>query len=221
MEKEKITSTDIIVKIVLIIIIFILLIHNCSLLKTIKEKDKEVKPSGNIDIFEIVCEKKSCDKNDKKSPIQPIKSNGKNNKDVEQINVTDDNIVWKSKNQLRIFSNPFYDMDNKIAPGDSNTYQFAIINSTNNNIMYNIDFIEINNNNINMKYRLRRNNEYLINDYVSYNELKQQNIKLGKNSNDTYYLEWKWFSSEDDNDLANIKNAYELSIEIEAQSINE
>ena len=60
---------DKIIKITLIIIIILLLIHNCTL---IKKKGKEKKPSGNVNIIEIICENNDnkCDikdKNDKKT----------------------------------------------------------------------------------------------------------------------------------------------------------
>lgn len=226
MKKENYTFKDRFIKIVLLIIIIILLFHNCSLLKLIKEKDKIKKPTGNVDIFEIMCNKDNCEKKDNTKPSKPVsKSNTANTmKEVEkekELTISDKNIIWKSNNKLRIFSNPVYNMDSIIAPEDSNTYQFVIKNNTDYNIQYGIKFIEKNPYNINMKYKLRKGNDYMIDDYVDYNELNQSNIILNMNNNDTYYLEWKWIGSNDDTELANLENAYDLSIEIEAESIYE
>ena len=195
---------DLIIKIVLAIIIIILLIHNCYLLNNSKNKV----PTGNVDIFEISCDRDSCDEN-------------KKGKVIGNVTIGDKDITWKSTNKLRIFTNPVYNMDEKIAPEDSNVYQFVIKNNTNTNVKYSINFIENNPYNINMKYKLKKGDKYIISDYVSYNQLKQTDIKLNKSNSDTYYLEWKWVSSDNDTEAANLKNAYDISIEIDAESLYE
>ena len=238
MEKNKeINIKDLIIKIVLIIIIIILLLHNCSLLKTIKENKNKKAPTGNVDIFEILCDKKECEvKDDTKKETQPENKETKDNtnkkttpvnnetKDNEELTISDNDITWKSTNQLRIFNNPVYGMNGKIAPEDSNVYQFVIKNNTQSNVKYNMTFIENNPHSINIKYKLKKGDTYLAgnkNNYVSYDELNQTKIKINKNSSDTYYLEWKWISSEEDTKFQNINKAYDLSIQIEAESINE
>ena len=68
-----------------------------------------------------------------------------------------------------------------------------------------------------MKYKLKKNNEYIISDWITYSKLAQSNIKLNTNSSDTYYLEWKWFNNSNDNSIGeNINSKYGLSIEIKA-----
>lgn len=232
MKKEEITNTDRIIKIVLLIIIIILLLHNCSLLRLIKEKDKKKQPTGNVDIFEIICDKDSCEKKDNitpsrpSNPSEPTYNPSTNNtmkevKSTGKLIVSDKQTTWKSNNKLRIFSNPVYNMDDKIAPENSNTYQFVIKNNTNYNIKYGIKFIEKNPYNINMKYKLRKGNDYIIDNYTDYSELSQSNIALNKNNSETYYLEWKWISSDNDTEIANLENAYDLNIEIEAENVYE
>ena len=132
-------------------------------------------------------------------------------------------IRWNSTNELRIFNNPVYNMAPKIAPGDSNIYQFVVSNNTPYNVRYSIKFREENDNNLNIKYRLRKGNSYIagINGYIDYNELDQNEINLNIGEKDTYYLEWKWLGTDNDNDVAGIQAAYSISIEIEAESINE
>ena len=72
MEKE-VNKKDLIIKIILIIIIIILLIHNCCLLKTLNDNKKnnnnKKSPTGNVDIFEIDCDKDSCTKKITPKPI--------------------------------------------------------------------------------------------------------------------------------------------------------
>ena len=137
--------------------------------------------------------------------------------------VSNKSIRWDSTNELRIFNNPVYNMDPKIAPGDSNIYQFVVRNNTTYNVIYSIKFNEENDSNLNIKYRLRKGNTYIAgNDgYVDYNQLDQNGIILNSGEKDTYYLEWKWIGTDNDNDVAGIQAAYSISIEIEAESINE
>jgi hypothetical protein len=206
--KKNISKKDIITKLILIIIIILLLIHNCCLLNTLNNGKKT--PTGNVDIFEISCDRDSCEENSKGNDLNSA-----------NLIVSDNDITWKSTNKLRIFTNPVYNMNQKVAPEDSNVYQFVIKNNTKYNVRYNINFIENNPYNINMKYKLKKGDKYIINDYVDYNELKQTNITLNKNNSDTYYLEWKWVSSNNDTDKANIENAYNLNIEIEAENVYE
>ena len=137
--------------------------------------------------------------------------------------VSNKSIRWDSTNELRIFNNPVYNMDPKIAPGDSNIYQFVVRNNTTYNVIYSIKFNEENDSNLNIKYRLRKGNTYIAgnNSYVDYNQLDQNGIILNSGEKDTYYLEWKWIGTDNDNDVAGIQAAYSINIEIEAESINE
>ena len=184
---------DLIIKTILIIIIILLFIQNCAL------KD-ENKKTGNKDIFEIKCDNTKC-----------VNLN-------DGFEVSDKDIVWKSKNELNIFSNPAYNMKSKIAPEDSNAYEFVVKNNTKKNIKYTITFNENNFYNINMKYRLKKDNKYIENNWVSLNELKLKDIDLKKNQSNNYYLEWKWSSSNNDTSVANIKNAYSAEITITAEA---
>ena len=212
---KNINKRDLIIRIFLIIIIILLLLHNCYLLKKINNaKNKNKNPTGNVDIFEISCNKDSCNENREEIKNETIE----NINNVGRLIISDKDTTWKKTNKLRMFSNPFYNMDEKIAPEDSNTYKFVIKNNANYNVKYTINFIENNPSNINMKYKLKKGNKYIVNDYVSYNELQQNNIILNRNNSDTYYLEWKWVSSDNDTEAANIESAYNISLEIKAES---
>lgn len=241
--KQKISKKDLIIKIILIIIIIILLLHNCVILKN---KHKKQEPTGNVNIFEIICDKddtcdvdKGEDKKDnsttyknadkKANDYNPKKSDNnksssedaKEEQNDTELSVLDKTISWKKTKQAKIFTNSMYELNDKIAPESYNTYQFVVKNGTNYNINYTINFIETNPYNISMKYKLKKNDTYLVDHYVDASELNQLNLALNSKKNDTYYLEWKWVSSSNDTQIGESRNAkYELKIEVKAESNN-
>ena len=237
------SEKDIIIKILLIIVIIILILHNCSLINTVKKNNKKQVPTKNIDIFEIDCKKDTCESNnnnhminpntssnDTSKPVSIVVDNKNNNDSLNSDNdenekdksliIKDKNIIWSSTNKLKIFTSKINNGD-KIAPEDSNEYEFIIKNNTDYTINYSITFVEINNHNINIKYKLKKNNEYIVSDYSDYSNLNIDSIIIKPNSSDTYYLDWKWIGSSNDNNKAGISDAYNLSIKIEAESIDE
>ena len=134
--------------------------------------------------------------------------------------VRDSDIVWKDTTDLKIFENSMYNFEsNIIAPESSNTYEFVVKNSTSYNLKYNISFIETNPYHINMKYKLKKNNTYLVDHYVYFNELDIDEQLIDAKKNDTFYLEWKWFSADNDNEIGANKASYELLIDVRAESI--
>ena len=219
MEKrqEKKDIKDIIIKIILIIIIILLLIHNCTL---ISEKNRIKIPGGNIQIIEIKCDDNSC-----KGKIDDDNKNSGNedpgNTSISVYDKDHSKITWNGASDLKIFSNPVYEFESVVAPESENTYQFVVKNDTKYNLKYSISFEEINPYNINMKYKLKKNNKYIIDHYVSYNELKLLGQKLSINKNDTYYLEWKWVSTDHDNYAGENSAKYNLNINIKAESIDD
>lgn len=234
MDKKRNKIIDIIIKVILIIIIIILLIHDCMLNNNSKKKEKV--PTGNVDIILINCEDKNVCKREKEDKKDDNKSNNdsnSNNKTIptnsetdittdEKITVLDSDIVWDGNIQARIFTNSMYKLEDVIAPESSNTYQFVVKNGTNINLKYNINFIENNPYNINMKYKLKKNDTYIVDHYVSPSEISIKDYLLKGNENDTYYLEWKWISSDNDTKVGKTPNAnYELKIEVKAESTNE
>ena len=243
MKKDKKEIIDWIIKITLIIIIILLLLHNCAL---IKKKNNQKTPTGNIDIIEIICDKDdtcNIDKNDDGIVINPntgnkdndntapVNGNDNNNNDdnnpstgdddIDDLIVKDKQITWSGETNAKIFSNSMYELGDIIAPESSNTYQFVVKNGTEYTLKYNISFVETNNYNINMKYKLKKNDTYLIDHYVSASELIIPEMQINTKSNDTYYLEWKWVSSDNDTEIGKTPDAkYNLKINVEAESIN-
>ena len=78
---------------------------------------------------------------------------------------------------------------------------------------------------MNIKFKLKKGNTYLVDQYVSYNQLNIDDVTLNTNKSDTYYLEWKWVGDNDGNDTTIGKNAknsdisYSLKINVEAESL--
>lgn len=136
-------------------------------------------------------------------------------------------IKWEDETNLNIFedSQNISKVRGKIAPESEGTYKFIVNNGTAYNLKYKLTFIETNSNNINMKYKLKKGDTYLIDHYVSYEELNLSNLLLNSHNSDTYYLEWKWVGDNDDNDTQigmNAKNSditYDLKIDIEVESV--
>jgi hypothetical protein len=147
---------------------------------------------------------------------------------LDDFYVSDKRIVmWKDEVDLKIFedSSNISKVSGKIAPESSGTYKFIVNNGTKYNLKYKISFTETNQYNMNIKYKLKKEDTYLIDHYVSYDELNFEDLTLNTNSSDTYYLEWKWIGDNDtlDTDIgtnANSKNiSYYLKIDVEAESI--
>lgn len=129
-------------------------------------------------------------------------------------------VTWKGSNDLKIFTKSIYNIDGVIAPESENTYQFVVRNSTEYNIKYNIKFVETNDYSINMKYKLKKNDNYLISTYSDASSLTVGDFTLNQGESDTYYLDWKWISSSNDTSIGKNPSAnYGLKIIVEAESI--
>lgn len=168
----------------------------------------------------------------KKTNNNPTDNNSQNNSNTsddeepiveeDELIVYDPDVTWHGDTPAKIFTNSMYEIENVIAPESHNTYQFVVKNGTEYKLKYNIDFIENNPYNINMKYKLKKNDTYIIDHYVSASELNVSEALLNSKKNDTYYLEWKWISSNNDTEIgANPNSKYELKIDIEAESTDE
>ena len=130
-------------------------------------------------------------------------------------------VTWDGSNDLKIFSKSIYNIDGVIAPESENTYQFVVKNSTIYKIKYNIKFVESNDYHINMKYKLKKNDNYLISEYSDYSSLSSGDFSLNQGESDTYYLDWKWISSSNDTSIGkNPEASYGLKIIVEAESTN-
>lgn len=216
-KSSKRTIILIILILILLIIIFFLLI-NCM-----GKIENNVKiPTGNIDIFDIVfscCHENSenCTCNKKNNNY----SSNDNSTNSENGFIIYDNEVKYSKENtpLNIFTQvSYYVVNGTIAPGSENSYQFIIRNNNKFNIKYNLEIIEENQYNINMKFKLKQNGKYVAGSdttYVSASELNQYLKSLSSKNYDVYTLEWKWLESENDTQIGtNINSNYALNLKM-------
>ena len=238
--KDKNTKNFVVMILILIalIVIIFLLVGNLGFID-----HKPRIPTGNVDIFDIIFQNdcnRSCNEdnladktidNEKDLSVNASKNTNEylgGNEDISSsseeatgIEVFDEQTEYSQNTQLRIFTNPTYDVvDDKIAPASENSYQFVIRNNNNFNIRYDLDLNEDNKYNINMKYRLKLNGVYVAgnNDkWLTYDELKQQNIELAANTYDVYTLDWKWVEGNNDTEVGtNINSNYKLELKITA-----
>lgn len=195
----------------IIIILLILIILSIKYIGQVK-----LIPTGNIDIFDITCNK------DDKKPDVTISNDSSFEKDNLNNKCLLNNINWDSTNKLRIFSNPSYEY--KEMSELSNVYQFVINNSQEFNIKYNINFIEENKYQINMLYRLKRNGKYLLGsekEWIKIPTNEINNLQLLANTRDTYSLEWKLVDNENVNNVSYLEENYTLNINIKANTQND
>lgn len=140
-------------------------------------------------------------------------------KEQEDFIVSDSYQVWKQQTSLNIFN------VEQIAPGDKGSYDFLINNNTSKNVKYNITFDEINEYNVNMLYKLKRNNNYVAGsstEWVHFNELNLGDKVLNSRNNDSYTIEWKWVDSDNDTTVGRTEGAkYTLNISIKAAETDE
>lgn len=138
--------------------------------------------------------------------------------------VEDKDIVWQNKCKLGIFKNPKYNMRNLIAPGSTSSYVFYVSNKMGFDLNYIINFSEENDINVNMMYKLRREDEYIAGDentWVYYDNL-HIDYEIANEGKDKYILEWKWVDSDNDTEIG-INHAgeiYKLNIDIYATQIS-
>jgi len=214
-QQERKSNRGLIVAVILLLITVGVLLW--LLLKPQPEPAKI--PTGNVDVFGIrigyICKNPSnpdCeeDEDDFIPHIAPHRKGATKNSekkingnDEEGTKVEREGIVYVDDKEgryvylkkLKIFENAAFEYTNKIAPGVSNSYNFKVHNETDNAIMYNIEFEEGSEYDINMLYRLKRGSTYVVGDddtWVSANELKTALKNLSSDGIDSYTLDWEW-----------------------------
>lgn len=119
-------------------------------------------------------------------------------KQLDIIKITPESIGWNNSDILNIFGKSKFGDKGIIAPNSSGTYRFVVENDAFENICYKIKFIEENFNQINMKYRLKLDNVYIIGSrtrWASIEELAVEDLIITPNSKTMFTLEWKWFET--------------------------
>lgn len=215
MEKDKSKNYFWTLIIILIIIILILLFFT----NFGKIDNNYLTPTGNVDVFDIDIDcncKDSCTNDDKENNIPTFNETNDTNV-FGTVFVNDENGNYIYQQNLNIFNNSAFEYTNKIAPGVSNTYHFVVHNSTNTNLKYYLQMYENSEYKINLKYRLRKNNEYIIGDdntWVTASDLKTAFSKINSSSSDSYSLDWKWFDDDKNDTIAgkNMTTEYKLNV---------
>ena len=215
-----------ILTIVLIIIICILLFFT-----NFGKINNYLLPTGNVDVFNIDINCKSKDHENEKE-VTVSDKNGREtanlsaydeNRDkniVGKVFVDDKNGNYLYQQRLEIFNNAAYEYTNKIAPGVSNTYHFVIHNSSDMNLKYYVEMYEDSEYKVNLKYRLKRNNNYVIGNestWVTADELKTAFKNILTSDSDKYSLDWKWFDNDNKADTlagVNMRSLYKLNIRV-------
>lgn len=216
----------------LLFIILILILIIIWLLWKYKDDYSQKNLTGNVEIFSIDCDciqtipATGDDTIDKEDPSRSgngsvskgnssTSSSEDESSDSGNLVISDSDIVWTSSNQLKIFKNPVYEMEEVIAPGDTNSYHFVIKNNGGCHLKYQLMFEEENLYHINMKYRLKKNDRYIQSSWVSYDELTNKEYSLEKGKQDDYILEWKWVESDNDTKVGStVGSYYRLKLEI-------
>lgn len=144
------------------------------------------------------------------------------NEQTDIIEVTQNDIGWDMLEELNIFRNKKYNNENIIAPRSIGTYSFLVRNVTDENLVYDVQLREINNYNINMKYRLKLENVYVAGNKEEWKDVKDisiENVIVPAGSTNFYTLEWYWADNDvQDTKIGSLSYAdYTLRIKIGAQ----
>lgn len=177
-----------------------------------------------IVILLLIKDDKICADLSVKEDVLEITPTEPSDNKIGEVIIYDKDIVWKKENELKIFENPLYDNESIIAPESSNTYKFIIKNDTDFDIESSLSFNELNPYEINMMYRLRTENGYIIgneNEWVRVEDLNIDKIAITKGKKETYYLEWKWFESDSDTKAGANGAEYSIYLTIISNQITE
>lgn len=152
------------------------------------------------------------------------------NPDIEpkpvKIKITENgNKPWDQLEYLDIFKNSYFYNTNIIAPGVSGKYNFEVESTSNKSIIYFIKFIEDNPKRINIKYKLKKDNEYIIgneNEWSYINNESTNNFILQSKDTQKYTLYWYWEHSKNDTDIGMSSDSkYGLQIKISSSVVEE
>lgn len=231
MDEKKVNNLKFWSIIILLIIIILILFFFTNFGKI----GNNLVPTGKVDVFDIDIECDcqddgectTIDENNNKITV-PVFDKQSNKDDLGIVFVDDKNGNYIYQQNLQIFNNAAFQYTDKIAPGVSNTYHFVVYNSTKLKLRYYVEMYETTEHKVNLKYRLKRNNSYVIgndNKWVTANELKTEFSKINASTSDNYSLDWKWeYEDGKDNEDTiageNMTSNYKLNIRFYFESIN-
>lgn len=144
--------------------------------------------------------------------------NGQYGVKEKTIKITQNNIDFDEIEDLDIFCNTRFNNKKIIAPQSYGTYTFLVENLLRDRISYSIRMEEKNEYNVNMKYKLKIDNIYIVGSkdkWADVEDLKVEDIIVTENSKNRYTLEWYWEDAQNDTEIAKqLYASYELNIKI-------
>lgn len=131
---------------------------------------------------------------------------------------------WKELKELDIFSRAHaHVVKDKIAPGVEDTYTYTVECQGDYRMSYNMKFSDQNPHKINMKYKLKRNGQYVAGDentWVTVEELSQAGMTIEPGTIDVFSLDWRWEDADNDTEIGRTEGAkYNITIESDAEAI--
>ena len=117
------------------------------------------------------------------------------------ITVSSENENWNQSNKLNIFGNEDFENQKVIAPGSKGTYNFYVENNKEEKITYTLEFNESYDYFVNMKYKLKMENQYVVgseNDWVSIQNMNSLTFETPEKTTNAFLLEWYWEDHEKD-----------------------
>ena len=211
-EKERKSNRFLITAVILLLITVGVLLW--LLLRPLPKPDRT--PTGRVEVFDIrigvICRRdgEGCISDEdgfipyitpgrrRASNGDERKINGETDTDVEREGIVyadDKDGRYTYEKRVKIFENAAFEYTNKIAPGVSNSYDFKVHNETDNTIRYNIEFTEDSEYAVNMLYRLRRGDDYVVgsdSEWVDASKLSSAFKELVTDGVDSYTLDWEW-----------------------------
>ena len=221
--QEETVRNDYKVKKIVTVLIILLLILVCivHIIQSIEIVEKTIKfPDLNIPYMDTT----NINYNTEPEYIYMNQVKGKKqNRNTKRFYIKDNHTTWNGQDRLNIFRDITHNNRELIVPFSTGLYDFVLVNVNNFKLKANVNFYHNNPYNINIKYRLKQGNTYIVGDndtYVTINELLLQNISMQKNTQTKYTLEWKWFEDDNDTLIGSLGTAkYELTIEYHAEEI--
>ncbi|MBR3696833.1 MAG: hypothetical protein IKM97_00945 [Clostridia bacterium] len=139
------------------------------------------------------------------------------------IKVNSDKKSWYKNDEINLFKYLNEQGEKIIWPGQSGEYEFYIQNTNDVPIYYKISISEKNTDKINMKYRLKQNNVYVIGNEDTYEPIEKmylEDIKILEKAKSQYTLEWKWEETDKDVEIGKSGlSLYRIYIEVYSKSI--
>ena len=117
------------------------------------------------------------------------------------IQVSSEAKEWHQNDNINLFKTRNRKGEKVVWPGHSGSYDFVVQNNNNDPITYELSLDEANRDNINMKYRLKLNNVYVVGDektYESIDKVKLDNITILGKGKSLFTLEWTWEKADND-----------------------